>query len=776
MHKARHTIFHLLLIIFTVAFTPTKSQVTPGFTMDKSSGCPPLIVQFTNTSTGSGTLTYVWKFGDNASSIEINPGKTYANPGTYTVTLIATNGTDTDSIKKQVVVHQPPTANFTSIRKGCVPLEVQFTDLSQKGSSDIDSWRWDLRTGDILNEQNPLVTYNFKGLYDVFLEITDKNNCTGSIDRPNYIDVAAWPVSAFTASPSVACEAPATIQFSNTSTGPGVLSYEWDFGNSSTSDELNPSNTYTNYGSYPVQLIVNSDYVCSDTSSLTVYVQEVVAEGILKQDNTEVTTGTDICPGEIDYEVTTPGATKVKWIFDSEGSSALTKGKFIVQKAGTYKVLLIVEPLTPCADTIEWILTVDNIKADFTQPVDYSCQSPLDITFTNTSVNAVSSAWTFDNGSTSNETNGQVSYAVPPKADPYSINEPVIFNTQLEVTSAKNCKSRITKSLTIKKPTAVFTATKTSGCIPLEVTFKDQSLSDQKIVQWEWVKGDGTSEKKTIDTIAITYPNDGDFPARLVITNQLGCTDTSYAILIEAGKSLLPDFTASATVFCQGDEITFHDQTPEKQLIDGWRYFINAIPVSTPVADSSPVWVADADTGKLDVKLAVNYNGCITEKLKPAFLQQSGAVADFNFGVDCSSPLAVNFINQSKDYDSFEWSFGEGTTDNLNPNPSNTYLTEGNYTVQLISHKGACSDTMHKTVRVRQPKAVLLADTISCAGSETVYSAFGSFPAPIDYCHERYLWLPGNGYQPRRTFDDSLLYQIDERGIHQVRVVAFYDT
>ena len=48
-----------------------------------------LNASFTNTSTNS--TTYLWDFGDNTTSTEANPMHTYAAPGTYTVTLSATN-------------------------------------------------------------------------------------------------------------------------------------------------------------------------------------------------------------------------------------------------------------------------------------------------------------------------------------------------------------------------------------------------------------------------------------------------------------------------------------------------------------------------------------------------------------------------------------------------------------------------------------------------------------------------------------------------------------
>ncbi len=46
---------------------------------------------FTNNTTGPGTLSYQWNFGDGSSSTAVNPSYTYSAKGTYTVILTATS-------------------------------------------------------------------------------------------------------------------------------------------------------------------------------------------------------------------------------------------------------------------------------------------------------------------------------------------------------------------------------------------------------------------------------------------------------------------------------------------------------------------------------------------------------------------------------------------------------------------------------------------------------------------------------------------------------------
>jgi len=60
------------------------------------------VATFTNASTNA--TTYQWNFGDATTSTSQNPSHTYTNIGNYTVTLIASNGCDADTITMTVSI------------------------------------------------------------------------------------------------------------------------------------------------------------------------------------------------------------------------------------------------------------------------------------------------------------------------------------------------------------------------------------------------------------------------------------------------------------------------------------------------------------------------------------------------------------------------------------------------------------------------------------------------------------------------------------------------
>lgn len=73
------------------------------FQADTTTGPAPLTVTFTNlTETPEACpATYTWRFGDTGTSTEENPTHVYQYPGTYSVTLTATNDAGSNDMKKQ---------------------------------------------------------------------------------------------------------------------------------------------------------------------------------------------------------------------------------------------------------------------------------------------------------------------------------------------------------------------------------------------------------------------------------------------------------------------------------------------------------------------------------------------------------------------------------------------------------------------------------------------------------------------------------------------------
>ena len=119
-------------------------------------------MHFQDLSTG-GATGWSWNFGNGNTSVLQNPTATYFTPGTYTVTLTASNvnGSNTLTRTQYITVYEPPTVDFSAIpRSGCFPLRVQFSDLSMPGAGNSNvSWSWDFGNGTTSTQQNPFVSF-----------------------------------------------------------------------------------------------------------------------------------------------------------------------------------------------------------------------------------------------------------------------------------------------------------------------------------------------------------------------------------------------------------------------------------------------------------------------------------------------------------------------------------------------------------------------------------------------------------------------------------------
>ncbi len=182
---------------FAVVGITITCPVAPvaNFSGTPTSGGAPLNVTFTDLSTNSPTA-WSWTFGDGGTSTVKNPSHTYTAPGTFTVSLTATNGSGSDNETKTnyitVLAPQPPVAAFTGTPTTVtVGQNVTFTDQSTNTPT---SWSWTFEGGTPATStaQNPVVTYNTVGTYDVTLVATNAQG-SDSEAKVDYITVNTAP-------------------------------------------------------------------------------------------------------------------------------------------------------------------------------------------------------------------------------------------------------------------------------------------------------------------------------------------------------------------------------------------------------------------------------------------------------------------------------------------------------------------------------------------------------------------------------------------------------
>jgi uncharacterized repeat protein (TIGR03803 family) len=259
---------------------PTKQLNGITISAIPTNGVEHLTVSFTSSDVdfGGNTITsWNWDFGDGSTSAAQNPSHTYPNNGAFSVALIGnSNGVPIAGAAASITV-APITVGITANpTTGAAPLVVNFTSgaIDSTGNT-ITNWNWSFGDGSTSTAQNPSHTYTNPGTFSLALISLNNLGYTVIGTGPASITVAP-PTLAFTANPTNGV-VPLTVSFTSPavdSGGSAITSWNWDFGDGSTSTAQNPSHTYTNPGAFSVGLVVTNNIgftiTCSGPASVTV--------------------------------------------------------------------------------------------------------------------------------------------------------------------------------------------------------------------------------------------------------------------------------------------------------------------------------------------------------------------------------------------------------------------------------------------------------------------------------------------------------------------------
>jgi gliding motility-associated-like protein len=384
--------------LITVIAAPTGT-----FTGDTLNGCDSLTVHFTNQTTGASS--YSWSFGDGGTSVAINPTHTYHSTGTFTVTLIAYGQYCNDTIirPQYIQIDTPQTVHSAFIAdtfSGCKPLTVSFTNNSINGTS----FFWNFGDDSTSTSMNPTHTYDTTGTFTVKLISINTSFCgivKDSLIQTAYITVYPYAVASFTQIPDTGC-APMNVQFTNTSTH--ATSYIWRFGDNQISTGTSPSHTYSNHGTYTVTLVAIGADGCNDSTTFS----SIIVDTLPTVTSAFVADTLSGCnPFTVHFTNNSVNGTTYLWNFGDNTTNDSLNPTHTYIDSGTYTVTLRTFSTNECG-TVEdssihqSYISVEepvSVKANFDGKPLIGC-APLNVTFTNSSVNASHYFWNFGDGFT----------------------------------------------------------------------------------------------------------------------------------------------------------------------------------------------------------------------------------------------------------------------------------------------------------------------------------------------------------------------------------------
>lgn len=291
-----------------------------NFILSDSAGtCPPLVVNFTNTS--ANYSQWKWDFGDGTVSAERNPSHFYSSVGTFNAVLTVTGAGGCTSQKMRKIKVDGPSGSFSYTNlMGCVPLQTSFKAQTKKNISFV----WDFNDGVTIPTTDSAVSHTFtsRGKYLPKMILMDSSGCSVPVKGKDSITVFGVEAS-FNHNGALVCDSN-KVNFTSTSASNDLIaSYIWDFGDGVTSMQTGPSHGYRQPGLYHTALTVITQRGCKDS------IHNLGPVKVNKSPEIAITGNAGACvPAVINFTgiLSNPDTSTVSWKWDfANGSTSAQK-------------------------------------------------------------------------------------------------------------------------------------------------------------------------------------------------------------------------------------------------------------------------------------------------------------------------------------------------------------------------------------------------------------------------------------------------------------------
>jgi PKD repeat protein len=653
-----------------------------------------------NQLASSNTQSLKWLFpgGSITTSTDPNPSLSYPTVGSFDVTLIATNASGSDTLKRIGYINIKPTttSDFTSSVNGSI---ATFTNTSKFGQT----YLWDFGDATSSTATNPVHTYATGGTFNV--KLTTTGVCGGTpVIITKQVTVLGGPAAAFTSNVTSGC-ASFGVQYTNQS--PSATSYYWSFpgGTPDASIDPNPLVNYATAGTYGVTLTVantngsntltkpnlitanakptpsisNISNQCSDATAVTLSGAPIggsfsgtgvtgssfnpstagagtffVTYSLTSNGCTGTATTSVIVNAKPVATITNPGSlcnngAAINLVGNPTGGTfsgtGITGSSFSPTSAGTFLVNYSVTN-AGCTGTSALSVVVNATPNPSIVNVAALCNNGPAV-----ALSATPSGGTFSGtgvtGSSFNPTTAG--------AGNFVVNYSVTNN---------GCTGTSSSSIVVNaKPAAAFNATPSGKTI----TLSNNSTGTSNTYLWSF--GDNTTDVTATPTK--TYAADGTYSIKLVVSN--ACGKDSITKIVNISSQLTAGFTVADTL-CVGAATTLTNTSSANATTYAWTLTGSTTPTSS-VKDPSVLYNA---VGNYTISLVAS-NANFTNTITKSIVVIDKPVVDINgtTGVNKTITFTTTSIGNS-----YLWDFGDGTTSTLK-NPIKTYTTNGDYTVKL---------------------------------------------------------------------------------------------
>jgi PKD repeat protein len=643
------------------------------------------------TTISSGSLTYNWNFDDGSYSTAIDPVHTFGYADTFRVKLLAISDHNClDSVYKNtyIHVHPEPQAEFTiNDSTQCLKWnDFQFSNNSTI-SSGTYTQTWYLGDNSVLTSHSPAYSYQYHDTFTVKLMIISDHLCKDSTLHKAI--VYPMPIMGFSVDDSSQCLENNSFAFSDTShIESGSFTTYWDFGNSDTSHQSNPTLSYSFPDTFLITLINSSALGCIDSLTRNVFVHPMPAASFSVNDTAQsfkdnqfvFTNNSTISSGTINYF----------WQFGDGNTSTQTHPVHTYTTDDTFTVQLTVSSGNTCIDTfVSTVYVFPTPNVDFEINDSAQCFNENRFSFTNKTTihwGNMNYYWYFGDGDTTT------------LSDPIKIySSDDTFDVKLVVVSETGAKDSVIKSIIVyPSPLPNFTVNDDQQCLNenyFEFTNNSTINSGSQSFFWNFGNGDTSS----LVNPNIRYLNEDTLTVNLIAASNLNCYDT-FSKVVYIFPSPLSSFAVNDSQQCLNENyFVFSNSTTISYGTLNYRWSFGTGDSSLLI---SPQYTYPNDDSFIVSLISNSDLGCPDTFNMPVQVFPSPQVSfTINDSIQCFKGNSYSFTNNSvinSGTQTYLWNFGDGDTSIL-INPNHNYLNEDTFTVQLVAISDLnCSDTISR--------------------------------------------------------------------------------
>ena len=590
-----------------------------------------------------------------------------------------------------------------------------------------------------------------------------------------------------------------TVDFTNQSSNSS--SFVWDFDdNNATSNEINPTHTFSGFGTYDVTLMSGPGELCKDTINTTIDVIDNVLEANFTYEISDCETDGITIQFNNTSVNSLNNTSSYEWQISGFGTFNVPNPSIFVNQNGTLQAQLTITTEEGCEDAITQSIDIELIEISIEDDVLTCKGEPIELnptgnptyTYQWTPATGLSSTTDPNPIATPQETTvytaqitqfgfdactvtRQITVVVPPELTLPDDETVQTCDPQATITANPNLTAGIQwespqgnvisdqSSITVDVSgfqDYFITATDAFGCVaeqtirvqggPVQITATDEEIvcSDEPInvsvinldpnddLTYEWTPASGIVAGG--DTATPTISNEpGVTTFTVTATSQYGCEAQATSEVVVFDDNNNLDFTTD--VLCDGVTVNFSNQSTNAfDYI--WDFGDN-----TTSTDLNPTHVYSG-IGNYTVTLSVIYNGltCVQDAVDIVEIVTPDVVSDFTFEYDdcAEDEIVVSFfdesINNFNNNTTYSWTFSNGTT-SADPNPVVTLDDEQTLTATLtIETENGCIASSSQSLEIDFTEISLADEMVLCPGDTTELNP-GADPS------YNYLWIPSTG-------------------------------